>query len=542
MKDLWLFYQEQYPKLLEQLVEHLGLTFAALLLACLVGIPFGILITRRPRWARLTLGVSGVLQTIPSLALLGLMIPLLGIGPLPAITALFAYSLLPIVRNTYTGLQEVSPEVLDAARGMGMTSRQLLFQVRLPLALPVLFAGVRTAAVIDVGVATLASYVAAGGLGEFIFGGIALNNGTMIVAGALPAALLALLIDAVLQQVQQMSAPNLRRSAGLLLVLGGLLAYQYAQPWLARRELLAGFTPEFTGRSDGYPKLREVYQLRLNTVMLGPALMYDAVRNGTVDLICGYSTDGRIPAYGLEVLKDDRHALPPYQAGLLLDREFARRYPAAGKVARLLSGRLSDSLMRRLNFRVDENNERPQAVARSFLEQANLLDHNLPDEVQEASPKPEQVAIGSKIFSEQYILAEMLGILWRHHLGWDVQTQTGLGGTKICFEALQAGEIQAYFEYSGTGWQVLLDDSTRRRFPEAAGDEGRLYGLVDSLFRQRYALQWMPPLGFNNSYALMMRREQARRLGIASISDVRRYLADERGSSLSGLALPPPSK
>ncbi|WP_460504029.1 urease subunit gamma, partial [Hymenobacter agri] len=143
------------------------------------------------------LGLADVLQTVPSIALLGFLIPLMGIGPKPAIFALFLYSLLPIIRNTFEGVRGVPPAVVEAARGLGLTDGQVLRTVELPLALPVLMAGIRTATVINVGVATLAAYVAAGGLGEFIFGGIALNNPAMILAGALPAAGLALAFDAL---------------------------------------------------------------------------------------------------------------------------------------------------------------------------------------------------------------------------------------------------------------------------------------------------------------------------------------------------------
>ena len=149
------------------------------------------------------LGIAGVLQTIPSIALLGFMIPLLGIGPLPAITALFLYALLPVIRNTYTGINGVDPGVREAAVAMGMTAAQRLFRVDLVLAFPVIMAGIRTATVINVGVGTLAAYIAAGGLGEFIFGGIALNNTNMILAGAIPAALLAIGLDFLLSRLQR---------------------------------------------------------------------------------------------------------------------------------------------------------------------------------------------------------------------------------------------------------------------------------------------------------------------------------------------------
>ena len=215
-QNLWQFMAQQSGKLWEQTLTHTGLTFISLLIAVLVGLPLGIIIAKRKSLASGVLGFAGILQTIPSIALLGFMIPLLGIGPLPAIAALFLYALLPIIRNTYTGIKEVDPAVVDAAFGMGMTQKQVLLKIQLPLAMPVILAGIRTATVINVGVATLAAYIAAGGLGEFIFGGIALNNTYMILAGAIPAALLAILFDFVLSIVQKLQVRKMRRVAMVL--------------------------------------------------------------------------------------------------------------------------------------------------------------------------------------------------------------------------------------------------------------------------------------------------------------------------------------
>jgi osmoprotectant transport system permease protein len=160
-----------------------GLLLSRLFIAVLVGLPLGIYITRKKQLSGVVLGIAGILQTIPSIALLGFMIPVLGIGAKPAIVALLLYALLPIIRNTYTGITGVDEAVKEAAVAMGMSKWQVLFKVELPLAMPVILAGIRTATVINVGVATLASYIAAGGLGEFIFGGISLNNTNMILAG-----------------------------------------------------------------------------------------------------------------------------------------------------------------------------------------------------------------------------------------------------------------------------------------------------------------------------------------------------------------------
>lgn len=204
-QSFWQFITEQHEKLLTQVVQHLGLTFLSLFLAIMIGVPLGILIARKTKLSGSVLGIAGILQTIPSIALLGFMIPAFGIGAAPAIVALLIYALLPIIRNTYTGITEVDPAVTEAAKAMGMNRRQLLFKVQLPLAMPVIIAGIRTAAVINVGVATLASFVAAGGLGEFIFGAISLNNTNMILAGAIPAALLAVLLDQTIAVLQKLS-------------------------------------------------------------------------------------------------------------------------------------------------------------------------------------------------------------------------------------------------------------------------------------------------------------------------------------------------
>ncbi|MBS7233450.1 ABC transporter permease [Flavobacterium psychroterrae] len=183
----------------------------SLLLAIAIGVPLGVLIARKRGLARPLLGTAGVLQTVPSIALLGFMIPVFGIGATPAIVALLIYALLPILRNTYTGITEVNPVVTEAGKAMGMNNNQLLFKVELPLALPFIVAGIRTAAVINVGVATLASFVAAGGLGEFIFGGISLNNSNMILAGAIPAALLAIAVGMAIGYFQKSAIESLRK-------------------------------------------------------------------------------------------------------------------------------------------------------------------------------------------------------------------------------------------------------------------------------------------------------------------------------------------
>ena len=189
--------------------EHLQLTLISLFLANLIAIPVGIFLTRRRNWAEPVIGVTAVFQTIPSLALLGFMIPLLGIGKVPAIVALTIYGLLPILRNTYTGITGVNPAAIEAGTGMGMTSLQILCMIELPMALAIIMAGVRTATVLIVGVATLAALIGGGGLGELIFRGIAMANSPLILAGALPAAAMAVFFDFALKHLEYRTQPGI---------------------------------------------------------------------------------------------------------------------------------------------------------------------------------------------------------------------------------------------------------------------------------------------------------------------------------------------
>ncbi|WP_055108321.1 ABC transporter permease [Paenibacillus ihumii] len=211
-KSLWeqLIHQFDMRKgeLAQSLLVHIELVLLSMLLAIVVGVSLGIMITRVKQLKGITLGTAGVLQTIPSLAMLGFMIPLFGIGMKTAVAALFLYSLLPIIRNTYAGITDVDKSIVEAARGMGMKQWQILFRVQLPLALSVIMAGIRTAAVINVGTATLASFIGAGGLGEYIFLGIQRNIEALTLLGAIPAAVLALIMDYLLGLLEKVTTPK----------------------------------------------------------------------------------------------------------------------------------------------------------------------------------------------------------------------------------------------------------------------------------------------------------------------------------------------
>jgi len=182
----------------ERLLEHIGLVGASMAISLAIGLTLGVALVRRVKLQRWVIGVANVVQTIPSLALFGFLIPVPfigGVGASTAIVALSLYAVLPILRNTCTGIAEVDPSVVESARGMGMTPRQVLWQVQLPLAAPVLLAGVRVATAVCIGIATIAAAIGAGGLGVFIFRGLAMVNNQVILAGAIPAAGLAIAVD-----------------------------------------------------------------------------------------------------------------------------------------------------------------------------------------------------------------------------------------------------------------------------------------------------------------------------------------------------------
>jgi osmoprotectant transport system permease protein len=205
------FFVQNRVEILELTLEHLWLVGVSTLLAVLIGIPLGILSAHWPPWNKPVLGAANIIQTIPSLALFGFLLPVPWLGDRAdrlAILALTLYALLPVIRNTFTGICGVDPAVVEAGRGMGLTPNQLLFQVELPLALSVILSGIRVAVVVSVGLATIAAAIGAGGLGEFIFRGLAMVNNQLILAGAIPAAVLALAADFLLGRLEKRLRPR----------------------------------------------------------------------------------------------------------------------------------------------------------------------------------------------------------------------------------------------------------------------------------------------------------------------------------------------
>jgi osmoprotectant transport system permease protein len=202
----WNFFQSHGSEIFHATLDHLTLVVIAMTFAIAIAVPLGMLIVEHRHLRTIALGIASVFQTIPSLALFGFLIPIPfigGIGRRTAIVALVLYALLPILRNTYVGLSGVDAAILEAAEAMGMTTTQILLRVRLPLALSIILAGIRTSTVITIGVATIAAAIGAGGLGTFIFRGVAMVSDAVILAGAIPAALLAIFADLLLGQLER---------------------------------------------------------------------------------------------------------------------------------------------------------------------------------------------------------------------------------------------------------------------------------------------------------------------------------------------------
>ena len=193
----------QKSQIINLLLQHIQLTFIAILFAIIIGIPLGILVSKNEKIRKYILGLINIFQAIPSMALLGLLVPMLGIGSKPAIVAVVLYSLLPIVKNTSTGILGIDKNIIESATGIGLTSKQILYKIQLPLALPVIMAGIRISAVTAVGLMTLAAFIGAGGLGYLVFSGVQTVNNVMILAGAIPACILALVVDYLFSKIEK---------------------------------------------------------------------------------------------------------------------------------------------------------------------------------------------------------------------------------------------------------------------------------------------------------------------------------------------------
>jgi osmoprotectant transport system permease protein len=379
MYEVFAFWREHSSEFATLFAQHVALVLASTTAAVAAGVPLGILAARRPRVGAPLTAVASVVQTIPSLALFGFLLPLPlvgGVGARTAVVALILYALLPVIRTTSAGLRAIDPAILEAATAMGMTPRQRLRQVELPLALPAIIAGIRVAAVVGVGTVTIAAAIGAGGLGEYIYRGLSMVDPTVILAGAIPAAALALVAD-------------------------GLL-------FLAERALSAR-------RRAASPRRR---------VVAAAVILLTAVAAAGAALVAFRGVD--------------------------------------------------------------------------------------------------RIVVGSKNFSEQVILGEIVAQAIERYAGTPVDRRLNLGGTFICDRALRTGDIDVYVEYSGTALTAVFKQQVERDPRAVLETVRRLY--ADS------GRTVLSPLGFDNTFAILVRGEDARRLGLARLSQLAPHAAGWRAA------------
>jgi osmoprotectant transport system permease protein len=373
MGDFYNYLSTNYEQILNLLGQHIYLSIISVLIAVIIGIPLGILISRQPKLSKPIIGTTNVIQAIPSLALLGFLIPFIGIGSAPAIVMVVLYSLLPIVKNTYTGLTNIDPDILEAAKGIGLTKSQTMKKVQLPLAFPMIMAGIRISAVTAVGLMTIAAFVGAGGLGYLVFSGVQTVDNYMILAGAIPACILALLIDFAVGKLEtKFSYSNKRKSAS----------------------------------------------------------------------------------------KSSR------------------------RVKRLVIAITSIIVV--------------AAGAFTVYSKANAAD---------------KIVVGSKNYSEQLILGNMLADLVESKTDIEVERKLNLGGSQVAFGAIKNGDVDMFVEYTGTGLVNILNQSPQ-------SDPDKVYDYVKKEFKEQFGIDMLKPLGFNNTYALAVRPDSAEQYNLNTISDL----------------------
>lgn len=366
-------------QILSLTLEHIKLTAIAVGFAILLGVPLGLLISYRKKFKKPVLGTANVVQAIPSMALLGFAIPFLGIGTLPAVAMVILYSLLPIIKNTYTGIKNINPLTLEAARGIGLTKFQILWKVQIPLALPVIMAGVRISAVTAVGLMTMAAFIGAGGLGFLIFSGIRTVNNNQILAGAIPACLLALFVDYLVGMVERLVTPiSLQKNEG------------------SKENRIKG-------------KKRNKLIFAITAIVLVFIMVISSL------------------------------------------------------------GNLS-------------NNKKV-------------------------------IKFAGKDFTEQHILVHMFSDLIEDRTDITVERKVNLGGTQVCFTALESGDIDMYIDYSGTAYGDTLN------YPPIS-DMEEVYKTVKSDFKDQYNIEVLKQIGFNNTYVLAVTKETAQKYKLQTISDL----------------------
>jgi len=286
----------------------------------------------------------------------------------------------------------------------------------------------------------------------------------------------------------------------------------------ASKGLRAAFDAEFLTRPDGYRGLSKCYGLTFPSqpMQMDPGLMYKAAADGAVDVIDGFATDGRIQAYDLVILKDDKGFFPPYYAAPLIRSDTLEKFSQLDDILSRLAGKISDQTMQKLNYEVDQKGRKAREVAREFLVAQKLIESDsMPGDGSVGS-----ITVGGKQFTEQEVLGEILATVVECNSKIKVVRRLNLGGTMICFNALKAGDLDLYAEYTGTG---LLNILKR----EVITDPDEAYETVREAFASQYDLMWLKPFGFNNPYTLTMRREHAEDLGIATISDLAEHINEQ---------------
>ena len=505
MSKLLATFQERFGDWLTALGQHLQLSLLTLLLAIFLAVPLAIYLSTRKRASNWVLQVAGIFQTIPSMALLGLFIPIMGIGTLPALTALVIYAIFPILQNTITGLQGIDPSLEEAGVAFGMTKWERLKKFEIPLAMPVIMSGIRTAAVMIIGTATLAALIGAGGLGSFILLGIDRNNASLILIGALSSAFLAIAFNLLLKWMEKAKLRTIFAAFAVMviglgasytpsllpkpekenLVIAGKLGpepeilanmykilieektdmtvtvkpnfgkttflyealkkgdiaiypeftgtvtesllkptpqvnhdpeavYQAARDGIKKQDnlallkpmayqntyavavpkkiaqeyglktisdlkkvegqLKAGFTLEFNDREDGNKGLQKVYGLHLQVSTMEPALRYQAIQSGDIQITDAYSTDAELARYDLVVLEDDKQLFPPYQGAPLMKEALLKKHPELEGILNKLAGKITAEQMSQMNYQVGVEGKSAAQVARDFLTQVGMIE------------------------------------------------------------------------------------------------------------------------------------------------------------------------
>ena len=504
MSKLLATFQERFGDWGTALGQHLQLSLLTLLLAVFLAVPLAVYLSTRKRASNWVLQVAGIFQTIPSMALLGLFIPIMGIGTLPALTALVIYAIFPILQNTITGLQGIDPSLEEAGVAFGMTKWERLKKFEIPLAMPVIMSGIRTAAVMIIGTATLAALIGAGGLGSFILLGIDRNNASLILIGALSSAFLAIAFNLLLKWMEKAKLRTIFAAFAVMvlglgasytpsllpkpekenLVIAGKLGpepeilanmykilieentdmtvtvkpnfgkttflyealkkgdiaiypeftgtvtesllkpapqvghdpetvYQAARDGIKQQDdlallkpmayqntyavavprkiaqeyglktisdlkkvegqLKAGFTLEFNDREDGNKGLQKVYGLNLQVSTMEPALRYQAIQSGDIQITDAYSTDAELARYDLVVLEDDKQLFQPYQGAPLMKTALLEKHPELEAVLNKLAGKITADQMSQMNYQVGVEGKSANQVARDFLIQEGII-------------------------------------------------------------------------------------------------------------------------------------------------------------------------